>query len=299
MTAKQHSDNLDRLADLHSDLINEALFDLEDRAAAIIAGLPVKDGKLHDIQAAVFARQELQQAIIDSFLTVADEVVRSYDDATGTLIGLYQEVLEGGALPATQLEAINQLKNMAFAGFEDVASTHLEVMAREVYQSTLAGRSINESIKTIRHAINGVYIQSDDDEAQALVDFVQENKDNPDMQKEVDQAVTRLHTIYARDRVGNNLRRYANVYAHDSLMQFSAAANVSIANEVGVERWKYYGDAITDTREWCRRHKGETFTTDEIRELWANNEWAGKAAGDPFIVRGGYNCRHHFVPVID
>ena len=25
----------------------------------------------------------------------------------------------------------------------------------------------------------------------------------------------------------------------------------------------------------------------------------GKAAGDPFIVRGGYNCRHHFRPVLD
>jgi len=23
----------------------------------------------------------------------------------------------------------------------------------------------------------------------------------------------------------------------------------------------------------------------------------GKATGDPFIVRGGYNCRHHWQPV--
>ena len=36
-------------------------------------------------------------------------------------------------------------------------------------------------------------------------------------------------------------------------------------------------------------------TEDEIREEWANNSWAGKSSGDPFIVRGGYNCRHHWV----
>jgi hypothetical protein len=45
------------------------------------------------------------------------------------------------------------------------------------------------------------------------------------------------------------------------------------------------------------RHNMKTYTEDEIREMWAENEWTGKAAGDPFIVRGGYNCRHHFRPV--
>jgi len=24
--------------------------------------------------------------------------------------------------------------------------------------------------------------------------------------------------------------------------------------------------------------------------------WQGKAQGDPFVVRGGYNCRHHWQP---
>ena len=284
---------------MHDELISDALFDLEDRAAGIIADLPVQNGKLHDIQAAVFARQQLQQSIVDSFLTVADEVVRTYDDATATLIGLYQDILEDGVLPTTQVDAINQLKQLAFSGFEDVASTHLEVMAREVYQSTLTGRTINESIKSIRHAINGVYISSNDDEAQALVAFVEEFRDDVSKAAAVDKAINRLHTIYARDKVGNNLRRYATAYAHDSLMQFSASANISIANEVGIEKWKYYGDSIRDTREWCRDHAGRIMTTEEIREDWANHDWKGKAAGDPFIVRGGYNCRHHWQAVID
>jgi hypothetical protein len=299
MTPAQHSQNIDRLEALHDELISNALFDLEEKAAEIISNLPVKNGNLYDIQAAVFARQELQQSVIDSFLTTADEVVRSYDQATATLIGLYQDLLEDGVLPTTQVDAINQLKQLAFSGFEDVASTHLEVMAREVYQSTLTGRSINESVKSIRHAINGVYIQSNDDDAQALVAFIEEHKDDAAKVVAVDKAIEKLHTIYARDKVGNNLRRYATSYAHDSLMQFSASANVSIGNELGIDKWEYYGDSILDTRDWCRNHEGRIMTTQEIRDEWASSDWQGKQAGDPFIVRGGYNCRHSWVAVVD
>jgi len=299
MTAATHSNNLDRLADLHSQLMGEALLELENAAAGIVSNLPVQNGKLHDLNAAIFARQELQQSMIDTFMSNAHGIVDSYDEVVETLITLYQEVLEDGILPATQAESMRQLKTMAFQGFEEVANAHLELMAREVYQSTLTGRAINETVQSIRHAINGIYIQSDDDKAQALVDFISENKDDITKAAQVNKAVDMLHAVYSRDRLGNNLRRYANVYAHDALMQFSASANMSIATELEIERWEYYGDSITDTRQWCKDHVGRIMTTQEVRDEWASASWQGKSAGDPFIVRGGYNCRHHFVPVVD
>ena len=299
MTAAAHSKNLDRLADLHSQLMDEALLSLENAAASVVQNLPVQNGKLHDLKAAIFARQELQQAMVDNFMSNAHGIVDSYDEAVETLLGLYQDILEDGVLPVTQAEAMRQLKVMAFQGFEEVANAHLELMAREVYQSTLTGRAINETVTSIRHAINGVYIQSNDEQAQALVDFISENKDDIAMAAKVDEAVDALHSIYSRDRVGNNLRRYARTYAHDSLMQFSASANMSIAAEAEIDKWEYYGDSILDTRDWCRNHVGRIMTTEEVRNEWASASWQGKSAGDPFIVRGGYNCRHHFVPVVD
>ena len=299
MTTAAHSKNLDKLADLHSQLMDEALLALENAAASVVLNLPIQNGKLHDLKAAIFARQELQQAMVDNFMSNAQGIVDSYDGAVETLMGLYQEILEDGVLPVTQAESMRQLKVMAFQGFEEVANAHLELMAREVYQSTLTGRSINETVLSIRHAINGVYIQSDDAEAQTLVDFIRDNKDDAAMVDQVDKAVDMLHSIYSRDRVGNNLRRYARAYAHDSLMQFSASANMAIAADVEIDRWEYYGDSILDSREWCRNHAGRIMTTEEIRQEWASTSWQGKSAGDPFIVRGGYNCRHHFVPVIE
>ena len=38
---------------------------------------------------------------------------------------------------------------------------------------------------------------------------------------------------------------------------------------------------------------GKTYTKEEIEEIWSGS-WAGKISGDPFVVRGGYNCRHRF-----
>jgi hypothetical protein len=38
-------------------------------------------------------------------------------------------------------------------------------------------------------------------------------------------------------------------------------------------------------------------TEKQIRNIWNSQTWQGKKPGDPFVVRGGYNCRHMFVPV--
>lgn len=299
MSKVAHIDNLDRLAILHSQLIDEALVELEQAAAGIVSSLPVSSGKLHDLEAAIAARQQLQKAMADNFMSKSQAIVDSYDEAVGTLASLYQDALSTGVLTATQSESIRQLKLMSFQGFEEIANAHLELMAREVYQSTLTGRAINETVQSIRHAINGVYIQSNDEEAQALVEFISKNKDDAAKAAQVDKAINLLHSTYSRDRLGNNLRRYSSSYAQDALMQFSASANMSIVADLEIERWEYYGDVIKDSRDWCIEHEGRIMTTQEIRDEWASRSWKGKSSGDPFIVRGGYNCRHHFAAVVD
>ena len=65
------------------------------------------------------------------------------------------------------------------------------------------------------------------------------------------------------------------------------------ALDAGATEFKYYGPDDETTREFCERHVGKTYTKEEIAEIWSG-EWAGKISGDPFVVRGGYNCRHRF-----
>lgn len=63
------------------------------------------------------------------------------------------------------------------------------------------------------------------------------------------------------------------------------------------QRYEYVGGVIAESRDFCRSMDGQTLTESEIRDIWASEDWQGKEPGDPFVVRGGYNCRHMWVPV--
>lgn len=60
--------------------------------------------------------------------------------------------------------------------------------------------------------------------------------------------------------------------------------------------YRYAGGVIAESRDFCRQLNGMILKESEIRDIWNNQEWQGKRPGDPFVVRGGYNCRHTFVP---
>jgi len=78
---------------------------------------------------------------------------------------------------------------------------------------------------------------------------------------------------------------------------FDGAFTLIKATLAGVDSFRYVGGTIPTTRDFCRTHTGKTMTRQEITRIWRNQTWGGKAPGNPFIVRGGYNCRHMFVPV--
>ena len=299
MSQDAHIDNLDRLADLHSQLIDQGLLSLEEAVASIVANLPTKDGKLFDLNAAILARQALQRAMSENFTSTTQDIVKSYDDAVGTLAVVYAGFITARKLAAIRKGPITELKRMANKGFDELGSAQLETISKEVYQSTLTGRSVTEATQSVRHAINGVYIQSNNDEAQALVEFIEKNKDDAAKLKDVDKAVDALKATYSKDRVSDNLRRHAKTHTHDSLMQFSATANMAMVADLGIKKWRYDGSLVRDSRDWCVSHRGRVMTTEQIREKWAGSSWQGKAGGDPFIVRGGYNCRHQWEAVLD
>ena len=106
----------------------------------------------------------------------------------------------------------------------------------------------------------------------------------------------KLHTQYASDRAGNNLRRYASQIAHDSVMQFHGQFTVAKAKEAGLTHFTYTGTLVRDSREFCVGMLNKTLTEEQIRDMWNNRSWQGKSTGDPFIVRGGYRCRHTWIP---
>jgi len=99
-----------------------------------------------------------------------------------------------------------------------------------------------------------------------------------------------------RSQVSGRLARYSSQLVHDSLMQFDASVNIKMAKDAGITKFKYVGSLVDASRNHCRKHRNKTYTEEEIYEIWSG-EWAGKMSGNPFKVRGGYNCGHQFIGV--
>lgn len=280
---------LERLASQHQQRLSDALQTLEGRLAAYIQTAPETEGELFDMEWAVSSRNQIRQALEEEYLAEVQDILGDYREVAQQQLNMLKTFGQFTRVPP---EVISALQRQSFQGFEALASQQLDVLANGVYQASLTGRGKADFIEQLRGSINGIYQASDQAEIEELVE-VAKNATGARQQ----EAIDRLHRVYAADRLGNNLRRYASTYAVDSLNQFSSTLTITTANEQGIDRFEYYGDLILDSRDFCRQHVDKVYDRDEIKKIW-EGEWAGKAPGDPFVVRGGYNCRHQWLPIV-
>lgn len=79
-----------------------------------------------------------------------------------------------------------------------------------------------------------------------------------------------------------------------TVIQLSSQITRILGSRDPSTKYKYVGGIIPNTRPFCARHNNAVYTLTEINNIW-NSSWEGKAPGDPFAVRGGYNCRHFWI----
>jgi len=270
--------------------------------------LPTQDGKLIELQSAIAIRPKIKAIIEKEYLPFADRVVREgFNKQAKRIEKAFKRIgnipVEFQELTKGDLALVQNLKQQYFTQFKDVSNTFTRRLSEKVYQNTLVGSDFADLDKELRQTINGIYASSDDVEANKLVEFIDDNKFKKSMQSQVDKAVQTLQTKFARDRAGENMKRYAGQILNDSLRDFDATLNFNKSNDAGLTFVKYYGDVIPTTRQICRnlingviksKRSDGLFTIDEVRSLWASRSWSGKKAGNPLVVRGGYNCRHQW-----
>ena len=270
--------------------------------------LPTQDGKLIELQAAIAIRPKIKQIIDAEYLPFADQVVREgFNKQAKRIEKAFKRIgnipVEFQELTKGDLALVQNLKQQYYTQFKDVSNTFTRRLSEKVYQNTLVGSDFADLEKELRQTINGIYASSDDAEANRLVSFIEENKFKKTMQSRVDKAVQTLQTKFARDRAGENMKRFAGQILNDSLRDFDATLNFNKSKDAGLTFVKYYGDVIPTTRDICRRlingvikskRNDGLFTIDEVRQIWSSRSWSGKKAGDPLVVRGGYNCRHQW-----
>ena len=280
--------------------------------------LPQTDGKLIELQAAIAIRPKIKAIIDREYLAWSDTVVREgFTKQAKRVEKAFKTILEKARkqnkvsasdlakfseLTKGDLALVQNLKQQFFTQFKDVSNTFTRRLSEKVYQNTLVGNSFTELETELRQTINGIYARSDDAEANRLINFINNNKFDKSKQSEVDKALQTLQSKFARDRAGENMKRYASQILNDSLRDFDASLNFNKAKDAGLTFVKYYGDIIPTTREICRnvlngvynKRKSGLFTLDEVKQLWSRQSWSGKKSGNPLIVRGGYNCRHQW-----
>ena len=289
---------LDKLADQHEQRIIDVLYRLEEDVIKEVTR--ATSGKLVSQRLAIQLQPAIRNLVETTFLDEADTIINEeYNKIAKEVLDTFGEMpipKKFKSLTEVDLTTLNALKTQSFSGFEDIAERFLKVINDEVYQSTIAGRPFDDMVTNIRSHINGVYKRSNTAEINELVDFINENKFDSAKKLQVEEAVRKLHTQYASDRAGNNLRRYASQIAHDSVMQFHGQFTVAKAKEAGLTHFTYTGTLVRDSREFCVSMLNKTLTEEQIRDMWNNRSWQGKSTGDPFIVRGGYRCRHTWIP---
>ena len=96
------------------------------------------------------------------------------------------------------------------------------------------------------------------------------------------------------NKVGRPMTSYAGQMAFDQTMTFHNQLNVAEAARADISSFLYYGNTQANTRSFCRNRVGNVYSRSQI-ESWTHR-WDGKS-GPAMTHRGGYNCRHSWVPV--
>ena len=280
---------------------------IEREVVSLASRLPLTDGKLIELQSAIAIRPRIKFILEREYLAWSDTVVRDgFNKQAKRVEKAFKRIgnipIEFQELTKGDLALVKNLKQQYFTQFKDVSNTFTRRLSEKVYQNTLVGSEFAVLEKELRQTINGIYASSDDPEIQRLVNYINDNKFDKSKQAEVDKSIQTLQSKFARDRAGENMKRYAGQILNDSLRDFEATLNFNKSKDAGLTFVKYYGDVIPTTRDICRnmisgvynKRKSGLFTVDEVRKLWASRSWSGKKSGDPLVVRGGYNCRHQW-----
>ena len=280
---------------------------IEREVVSLASRLPLTDGKLIELQSAIAIRPQIKSILEKEYLKWSDTVVREgFNKQAKRIEKAFKRIgnipVEFQELTKGDLALVKNLKQQYFTQFKDVSNTFTRRLSEKVYQNTLVGSEFAVLEKELRQTINGIYASSDDPEIQRLVNYINENKFDESKQALVDKSIQTLQSKFARDRAGENMKRYAGQILNDSLRDFDATLNFNKSKDAGLTFVKYYGDVIPTTRDHCRniingvynKRKSGLFTIDEVNSLWTSRSWKGKKSGNPLVVRGGYNCRHQW-----
>jgi hypothetical protein len=283
---QKHSEIIDEVLDGFDDYMDSASKVLENRIAKRILETKTKDELL-----------ALRVAINDDFEELISLKVRDYMKEFDK-IAVDTTKMVGDEITPLDNRVASELKAQAYQTIDESVKTGRENVNSQIIIGAIAGVGIQSIAQNSRHAISGLFIQVDDIETTLLQNkLTRLRKATKRKEDDIAKAYTALKKKFAGVNVGSSMNNTVKREMHDKVMDFDAVFIKHRAEQAGLTKFKYTGSLVAESRDFCVRNVGRTFTKAEAQSLWSSQSWKGKRNGDPFVVRGGHNCRHFWIPV--
>lgn len=116
------------------------------------------------------------------------------------------------------------------------------------------------------------------------------------------QTADSLRTYILGDsRIEGQYTRYVKGVAFDAFAHTDRSYTETIANDLGLDWFRYAGGLIKDSRVFCVERNGKFFHRSEVEGWGAIPQWQGRDRNTNqntiFTLLGGYNCKHSLLPV--
>lgn len=285
---QQHSDLIDSILDDFDDFMESSEKTLENKVAKRILETKTIDELL-----------ELRVPITEDYRKLVQERVRAYIDNFDTLARDTAQMTGDGITPVDN-RIVAELKAQSYARLDETVKQNKETVNSEIVVGALAGLAVQQIATNTRHAISGLMITVDDIEITRLQNKLRKLRNAADRsEEEIAVILGQLKKKFAGVNVGTSLSKKMSAEMHDTVMDFDGVFVKHRARQAGLNKFRYTGSLVAESRDFCIRNQGKTFTEAEARSLWSSESWSGKRSGDPFVVRGGHRCRHFWIPVED
>jgi len=171
---------------------------------------------------------------------------------------------------------------------------HAETVAAIVATAAVIGETPTLTNQRVRGAISGVMMRTSNAETSKLQTQLRRLRNNPaadtvEIRGLTQQIRNQLPDVETRGALMDTVRNTVESVT----MKYNNTFTYARAEREGVTKYVYDGTTDGRSRPWCANLAGAELTKEEIDDLWAE-DWQGKEPGDPFVVAGGYNCRHYF-----
>jgi len=282
---EKHDNLITEVINTNTDRIEDATKAVENRLAELILAQP-------DSTTLANNRAQLAQAFqpMTDFVQSVPSELQTVADDTVAIQGL-------GDKDQADTTAAQTLGQIAQGSIETEIQQQQNSIIDEIVIAGIAGVAVDQVARQARTAVSGVFAESNDPETVRLQRQLRALRNRNAPTSEIQPVVNALKEKFAGVTIGANLRETVRRKAQDTVMRFEGAFSLGRAKRKEVKKFQYAGGVIETSREFCQQLDGATLTEEEIYAIWNSDSWAGKEPGDPFVVRGGYNCRHFWVPV--